>query len=72
MTQAKQTITVRSHVGRDGILHLAVPVAMTEMDLDVTVTVQPATLPEELGWPQGVLQQTAGTIPDLERPPQSE
>jgi len=78
MTQAKQTITVRSYVGRDGILHLEVPVAMREMDLEVTVTVQPVgtelegTIPEALGWPEGVLQRTAGSIPELERPPQGE
>lgn len=110
MTQAKQTITVRSHVGSDGILRLEATVAMTQMDLEVTVTVQPAgaepgkttpnasgvvfpgfleetfgawegeplirapqlaVSPEALGWPEEVLQQTAGTIPNLERPPQS-
>lgn len=37
MTQAKQTITVHSHVGEDGILHLEVPVGMRDIDLEVTV-----------------------------------
>lgn len=110
MTQAKQTITVRSHVGRDGILHLDVPVELREVELEVTVTVQPikgepeenspetlgwspgffeetfgawegepltrapqpAVSPAALGWPEGVLRRTAGSMPELERPPQGE
>lgn len=64
MTQAKQTITVHSHVGEDGILHLEVPVGMRDIDLEVTVTVQ-AVEPEEntseaLGWPPGFFEETFG------------
>lgn len=33
---------------------------------------QPVVSPETLGWPQGVLERTAGSIPELERLPQSE
>lgn len=35
-----QSITLRSHVGSDGILHLEVPVGLTDAELEVTVTVQ--------------------------------
>lgn len=110
MSQAKQTITIRSHVGSDGILHLEVPVEPRDSELEVTLTVQPvqaeagentsealgwspgffeetfgawegesltrasqpAVSPEALGWPEGVLRRTAGSIPELERPVQGE
>ncbi len=51
-----QTITLRSHVGSDGILHLEVPVGLTDAELEVTVTIQPVTPSKvktllELGYP---------------------
>ncbi|MEM8505055.1 MAG: hypothetical protein AAF716_18110 [Cyanobacteria bacterium P01_D01_bin.1] len=36
-----QSITVRSHVGADGILHLELPIAAKEQELEVTVLYQP-------------------------------
>lgn len=65
-----QSITLRSRVGEDGILHLEVPVGLTNADLEVTVTVQlidlqpKAKTPEELGWPPGFFEQTAGALAD--------
>jgi L-asparaginase/Glu-tRNA(Gln) amidotransferase subunit D len=38
-----QPIKLRSHVGEDGILHLDIPVEVTETDLEVIVTVKPAS-----------------------------
>lgn len=32
-----QTITLNSHVGQDGILHLDIPVDVTNTDLTITV-----------------------------------
>ena len=61
-----QSITLHSHVGEDGILQLSVPVGMTDVDLEVMVIVQPivksksAKTPEELGWPPGFFDRTAG------------
>lgn len=61
-----QSITLRSHVGEDGILQLSLPVGMTDVDLEVVVIVQPiiktqsAKAPEELGWPPGFFERTAG------------
>lgn len=78
MTQAKKTITVHSHVGEDGILHLAVPVGMQEMDLEVTVTVQAVErgedTPETLGWSPGFFEETFGAWAGepLTRAPQEE
>jgi hypothetical protein len=76
-----KTITLRSQVGPDGILHLDIPVDMentTSTDLEVTVTIRAISSGlernsgVELGWPEGFLVETAGSIPDLERPPQGD
>ncbi len=51
-----QTVTLRSHVGEDGVLRLDVPLEIVNTDLEVTVVVQPiAPLPstkshEETAW----------------------
>ena len=60
-----QSITLRSHVGTDGILHLDVPVGLHDTDLEVTVTLKAVPpkmekTPEELGWPPGFFERTAG------------
>ncbi len=36
-----QNITLRSHVGADGQLHLNVPTNLTETDLEITVLIRP-------------------------------
>jgi hypothetical protein len=36
-----ESIKVRQHVGQDGILHLDLPVGVTELDLEVTIIYQP-------------------------------
>ena len=63
-----QSIKLHSHVGEDGILQLEVPVGLTNMDLEVTVTVAPVqqktVTPEELGWPPGFFERTAGCLQD--------
>ena len=59
------TLTLHSHVGPDGLLQLKLPEKLK--DQDVTVTIQ-SDAPEWLA----VLQRTAVSIPDLERPPQGE
>ena len=35
-----ESIRVRQHVGQDGILHLDIPVGLTEQDVEVTVIYQ--------------------------------
>ncbi len=62
-------IKLRSHVGSDGILHLDVPVEVTDTDLEVTVTIKPiqstsAKTEEELGWPTGFFEKTYGICQD--------
>ena len=69
-----QSITLHSHVGEDGILHLDIPVGLTDAELEVTVTVQPVSTPEGKGWPPGFFEETFGSLRDelLEREPQGE
>jgi len=67
-----QSIKLNSHAGADGVLKLEVPVGVADTDFEVMVIVQPvakvATLPkptpEELGWPPGFFEQTAGALAD--------
>jgi len=60
-----QLITLQSHVNSDGLLQLQLPDELKNHN--VTVTIRPES-PEWLD----LLQKTAGTIPDLERPSQGE
>jgi hypothetical protein len=60
-----QIITLRTHVGEDGIMHLQVPVSKTDVDLEVVVIIQPSTPaetnPSEVrGWPPVFFERTAG------------
>jgi hypothetical protein len=61
-----QSIKLHSHVGEDGILQLEVPVGLTNMDLEVTVTAAPVQpeeevkTPVELGWTPGFFERTFG------------
>jgi hypothetical protein len=36
-----ESIKVRQHIGRDGILHLEIPVGLREQDMEVMVIYQP-------------------------------
>jgi hypothetical protein len=73
-----ETITLNSHVGSDGVLDLKVPVDFKDTDLEITVTIKAIppkldrNLGVEMGWPEGFFADTAGSIPDLERPPQGD
>jgi hypothetical protein len=60
------TITIRSHVGADGILKLQLPIGYTDADIEVTLTIKPVIpptevkTPEELGWSPGFFEKTFG------------
>jgi hypothetical protein len=60
-----QLVTLHSHVGSDGILQLQLPDELKNQDVMVIVR------PQKSEW-LSILQKTAGSIPDLERPPQGE
>ncbi len=71
-------IQTKTHIGADGTLSVQVPTALRETDVEVTLTFQPSlqaqTSPEELGWPPGFFEETAGAWQGepLERGPQGE
>jgi hypothetical protein len=67
-------IVVRSRVGSDGILQLALPMGPAEADREVQITVEPvgppALSPDE--WRQRVLETAGKWQGELERPAQGE
>ncbi len=72
-----QSVKLHSHVGRDGILKLEVPVGMSEVDLEVVVIVQPlaqaSTDRPVASWPPGFFKRVAGGWRgELVREPQGE
>jgi hypothetical protein len=74
-----QTLRLTERTGKDGVLHVSIPLGTPEADFEVVLVVQPkvaepvAATPEELGWPDGYFD-LAGSINDetFVRPPQGE
>lgn len=64
------SITLRSHVGTDGILRLDLPVGLTDAELEVTVTFKTLSppearqLPQGEGWSPGFFEETFGSFKD--------
>lgn len=75
-----RTVHLSEKAGADGVLHLRIPVETAGAEYEAVVILQPRTetarprTPEELGWPPGFFEQTAGSITDetFERPEQGE
>lgn len=60
-----QTIKLRSKIGKDGILHLDIPVGVTETELEVTLMFESETLPSQgKGYPPGFFERTYGICAD--------
>lgn len=63
-----KTVTLRSHVGSDGVLRLEVPVDFKDADLEIILVIQPQDVapqkPEDLGWPPGFFEQTYDALAD--------
>ena len=68
-----QTITLRSYVGKDGILKLQVPTGLSNVDLEVLLVLQPITNKVDMNvaeetdakdWPIGFFERTAGCCAD--------
>ena len=74
------TLRVTQRAGKDGMLHLSVPVLTPGSEYEVVVVVQPKEMkpepatPADLGWPAGYFENTFGSITDeaFVRPPQGE
>jgi hypothetical protein len=67
-------MVVRSKIGRDGVLHLDLPVGAAEADKEVQVTVEalpPASMSPE-DWQKGILATAGKWQGDFERPEQGE
>jgi hypothetical protein len=69
-TKTMQTIRVLERTGKDGMLHLDIPLGKPEAEFEVVVVVQPketsarAGTLEERGWPPGYFENTFGSITD--------
>ncbi len=61
-----KSITLRSHVGEDGVLKLQVPLDVTNTDLEVMVIVQPIAdtsqleAAQEKSWSPGFFEEVIG------------
>lgn len=61
-----RSIKIRSHVGADGMLHLNIPLGLTDRDVEIMVIYQPleteskTKTPQELGWTPGFFENTFG------------
>ena len=75
-----ETLRLTERTGKDGVLHVSIPLGTPEADFEVVLTVQPKEMKlappaaEELGWPPEYFDKTFGSITDdtFQRPPQGE
>ncbi|HEV3259985.1 MAG TPA: hypothetical protein VG013_24165 [Gemmataceae bacterium] len=74
-----RTIHTLQQSGPDKAIHLTIPVEEAHYAYRLVITIEPepplpVKTPEELGWPPGYFEQTAGAIQDetFTRPPQGE
>jgi hypothetical protein len=51
------SITVQSHVGTDGVLHLDVPVNLKDTDVEVVIHYHPLSKPASQGWEPGFFEE---------------
>ncbi len=66
-------VVVRSRVGSDSVLHLAVPLGPADADTEVVVTVEPATATmSQEEWREAILATAGKWQGDWERPEQGE
>jgi hypothetical protein len=64
-----KSIQIKSHVGKDGILHLQVPVDISDQEIEVLLVLQPVDqktvdMPGSSGWPPDFFKITAGAFKD--------
>jgi len=66
-------IVVKSRVGSDGVLHLAVPMGPADANREVQVTVEPVGPPLSADeWRRGIMETAGKWQGDFERPEQGE
>ena len=57
-----RSLQIESRVGKDGVLTLRVPLAASDADTDVIVTIRPKSL--HSSWPAGYFERTYGCLAD--------
>jgi hypothetical protein len=75
-----QSIKLKKRVGADGILHLDIPVGITDKEVEIMVIYQPLETPtqpktpQQRGWNPGFFEEVIGgwVGEPLERPEQGE
>ncbi len=70
-----ETLETRAHTTRDGVLNLSLTVGVADADVAVTVHVRPIAPAHDAdanGWPRDFFERVAGSMPELQRPPQGE
>lgn len=68
-----ETIETRGHTTKDGTLNLTIQVGAADADVEVTVQVRAVSQDDRVdtnGWPIDFFERVAGSMPDLQRPPQ--
>jgi hypothetical protein len=63
---AMHTITIKSHIGADGLLHLNIPTNMQDYDVEILIVLQPLKpiVTPKNNWPDGFFQKTYGCLKD--------
>lgn len=70
-----ETIATRGHTAKDGTLRLTVNVGVPDADVSVVVHVKTLSSGDKIdanGWPVDFFERVAGSMPNLERPPQGD
>lgn len=72
-----QSLTLHTHVGKDGILKLETPIDIHDAEVEVILVVNQTSKKQPTKktkrWPSGFLDRFAGSMPDLPpRAPQGE
>ena len=70
-----ETIETRGHTSKDGTLNLTVKVGAADADVEITVQVRTVPSSQSVdanGWPVDFFERVAGSMPELQRPPQGE
>jgi hypothetical protein len=66
-----QTITLKAHTDRDGIIKLEIPTNIMDHEVEIVLVVQPVTTEpvDDMGYPIGYFEDTYGSFVDepLER-----
>lgn len=74
------TLHLKERTGKDGVLHINLPVGVPDADVEIVLVVQsnsaesPSNDVNLQGWPPGYFEDTFGSITDdtFVRPPQGE